>query len=322
MATHNAQAGTGGLDGSIMFETERPENIGAAFNNSLSFFNNFHTTRSSISDLIALGTYSAVRNCNGPRIPIRVGRVDATEAGPEGVPEPQDDLTSIVTQFASMGFSQQDMIQMIACGHSAFNSVVHKSLTDCLLALGGVHGNDFPDMVGNSSAVAFEHFDTTFDNFDSTVVTEYLKDTTENLLVRGPSETNSDLRVFSSDGNKTMEAMADNTTFLTTCASIFERMINTVPKTVTLTEPLSPLAVKPVSPTLLLNNDGTITFAGWIRVGLTGRTDRNLTVAMPYATADGATGSDNVITTTQETASGGGGSGLGGDFTYSVCNLS
>ena len=121
MATHNAEAGTGGLDGSIMFETERPEDIGSAFNNSLSFFSNFHTTRSSIADLIALGTYSAVRNCNGPRIPIRVGRVDATEAGPEGVPEPQDDINSIVAQFTSMGFNNQDMIQMIACGHSMYN---------------------------------------------------------------------------------------------------------------------------------------------------------------------------------------------------------
>lgn len=118
MATHNAEAGTGGLDGSIMFETERPENIGSAFNNTLGFFIGFHTTRSSIADLIALGVYSAVRNCNGPFIPIRVGRIDATEAGPEGVPEPQDNITSIVNQFTSMGFNQQDMIQMIACGHS------------------------------------------------------------------------------------------------------------------------------------------------------------------------------------------------------------
>ena len=121
MATHNAEAGTGGLDGTIMFETERAENIGSAFNNSLSFCSNFHTTRSSIADLIALGAYSAVRNCNGPRIPIRVGRVDATEAGPEGVPEPQDDINSIVAQFTSMGFNNQDMIQMIYCGHSMYN---------------------------------------------------------------------------------------------------------------------------------------------------------------------------------------------------------
>ena len=189
---------------------------------------------------------------------------------------------------------------------------------DTLPALGGVHGNDFPDMVGNNSAAAFPHFDTTFDRFDSTVVTEYLKDTTDNLLVRGPSETNSDLRVFSIDGNKTMEAMADNAAFQSTCASILERMINTVPKGVTLSEPLSPLPLKPYKPFATLNKDGTVKFQGWIRVGTTNRTDRSLTVEMQYANSDGTTSPENVIKTTLGAAQGGSGSGLGGDFNYNV----
>lgn len=118
MATHDAKAGTGGLDASIMFETERPENLGSAFNNTFAFFLNFYSIRASMADLIALGLYTSLRNCGGPAIPIRVARIDATEAGPDGVPEPQDDINSIVDQFTLMGFNQQDMIQMIACGHS------------------------------------------------------------------------------------------------------------------------------------------------------------------------------------------------------------
>ncbi|KAK7686438.1 hypothetical protein QCA50_010662 [Cerrena zonata] len=306
MATHDAQAGTGGLDASIMFETERPENLGSAFNNTFGFFFSFHSYRASMADLIALGVYASLRSCNGPRVPIRVGRIDATEAGPPGVPEPTHDLDTIVSKFASMGFSKQDMIQMVACGHS----------------LGGVHGNDFPQMVGSDSVEAFAHFDTTFANYDSAVVTEYLQDTTQNPLVKGPNETNSDLRVFSVDGNKTMEAMADNAVFQTTCASILERMINTVPSNVALSEPLSPLPVKPITPKTTLNSDGTITFEGFIRVGTTERNDTELAVTMQYANADGTTSSSNVIEAIPIRAQGGSGSGIAGDFNYNAYQFS
>lgn len=176
-------------------------------------------------------------------------------------------------------------------------------------------------MVGSDSETAFAHFDTTFADFDSTVVTEYLQDTTQNPLVKGPSETSSDLRVFSIDGNKTMEAMADNAVFQTTCANIFERMINTVPSTVTLSEPLSPLPVKPISPKTTLNSDGTITFEGSLRVGTKGRTDRELTVSMQYANSDGTSAFENVIEGIPIRAQGGGGSGVGGDFSYNVGNF-
>ena len=118
MATHDAKAGTGGLDAPIIFETERPENLGSAFNNTFAFFLNFYSIRASMADLIALGLYTSLRACDGPAVPIRVGRVDATEAGPEGVPEPQDSIESIVSQFELMGFNKAEMIQMVACGHS------------------------------------------------------------------------------------------------------------------------------------------------------------------------------------------------------------
>lgn len=37
MATHDNKAGAGGVDGSIMFETDREENVGLAFANTLGF---------------------------------------------------------------------------------------------------------------------------------------------------------------------------------------------------------------------------------------------------------------------------------------------
>ena len=92
MATYDKATGTGGLDASIQFETDRSENAGDAFNGTLQFTNNYFTTRSSSADLIALAMVIAIGNCGGPKIPLRVGRIDATEGGVLGVPEPQQDL--------------------------------------------------------------------------------------------------------------------------------------------------------------------------------------------------------------------------------------
>lgn len=105
MSTHDAAAGTGGLDASIMFETERDENVGDAFNGTFGFTNNYYNIRASQADLIALSTVVAVGSCGGPRIPFRVGRVDATEAGPLGVPKPDQDIDTHKQIFAKAGFN-------------------------------------------------------------------------------------------------------------------------------------------------------------------------------------------------------------------------
>lgn len=87
MATYDAATGVGGLDASIQFETNRAENAGDAFNATFEFTNNYFSTRSSAADLVALSTVVAVGACGGPKIPLRVGRIDATEGGEFGVPE-------------------------------------------------------------------------------------------------------------------------------------------------------------------------------------------------------------------------------------------
>ncbi|KAF9030944.1 heme peroxidase [Hymenopellis radicata] len=282
MITHNAADGRGGLDASIMFETERPENIGAAFNTTLGFMLNYYNNRAPMADLLALAVYTAVRSCNGPHLSLRVGRVDATSAGPEGVPEPTDTLESMTAQFEQAGFTASDMIKMVACGHT----------------LGGVHGSDFPEITGDSNATNFVHFDGTFSSFDGAVVTEYLNGSTSNPLVVGPADTNSDLRIFSADGNVTVQSMSAEASFQSSCLDILQRMIDTVPASVTLSEAIRPVAVKPMGVELALADDGTLTFSGDIRVATRSRTDFNLIVQLMYADHEGNVPVDNVINTT------------------------
>ncbi len=133
MATANVLDGSGGIDASIAFETDRPENVGSGFGETLGTFIGSLSTRSSMADMFALAAIAAIGACsNGTVIvPLRAGRVDATGPGPSGVPQPQDDLASHTASFARQGFNATEMIALVACGHT----------------IGGVHGVDFPEIV-------------------------------------------------------------------------------------------------------------------------------------------------------------------------------
>ncbi|KAF8750532.1 peroxidase family [Rhizoctonia solani] len=227
--THNAQEGTGGVDASLIWETNRAPN-GRAFNGTFGFMLNYYSIRASMSDLIALATYTAVRNCQGPPLIMRAGRIDATGPAPDGfVPGPSDSITTLLSKFANAGFNKTDMIQMVACGHT----------------IGGVHGQFFPELTGDSNKTNYVHFDTTPATFDNKAATEYLDGTSLNPLVTAPGGNNSDFTVFNSDGNSTIKAMSQPTRFLSTCGSILQRMIDTVPGTVKLSDPITPMKVKP-----------------------------------------------------------------------------
>jgi hypothetical protein len=52
----------------------------------------------------------------GPEIAFRGGRVDATEPNAPGVPQPQEGLDSHIASFARQGFTQTEMIGLVACG--------------------------------------------------------------------------------------------------------------------------------------------------------------------------------------------------------------
>ena len=98
----------------------------------------------------------AVASCGGPILHYRGGRVDALSADTPGVPEPHQDLATHTQMFQRQGFSPEEMIALVACGHT----------------LGGVRSSDHPDIVppGDDPDVPnFELFDATPRQFDSAV---------------------------------------------------------------------------------------------------------------------------------------------------------
>ncbi|KAH8823949.1 heme peroxidase [Flagelloscypha sp. PMI_526] len=225
MSTHNVADESGGLDGSIRFETDRPENIGIGMAESLNEFAFSLTPFTSLADIIAMGVVVAYQSCGGPTIPYRYGRIDATQAGPSGVPEPHQDLQSHTDSFARQGFSLSEMISLVACGHT----------------LGGVRKDDFPTTELDQDFGLFNGQQA----YDRGIVTKFLDGSTTNPLVTSSNETmRSDLRIFSSDQNKTMQKLADSAAFDSTCVDLLERMINTVPSGVHLSKVLDPIENK------------------------------------------------------------------------------
>ncbi|KAE9402259.1 heme peroxidase, partial [Gymnopus androsaceus JB14] len=245
-STHDIEGGTGGLDASIQYELDRPENIGVGMAASLLDFNigDVIAPFFGMADAIALGAVFAVVGCGGPLIPFSAGRVDATAAGPSTVPQPQQPLASHIESFRLQGFNQTEMISLVACGHT----------------LGGVRQADFPLIVPDSS-IDVDTFDTT-PAFDTTIVSQYLQNTTEDVLVVGPNvTTRSDFRIFSSDGNATMQSLLSPDTFSATCRDLIQRLINNVPNGVNLTEPMNePPSANPTLTMLWADRQGDPSF--------------------------------------------------------------
>jgi hypothetical protein len=50
----------------------------------------------------------------------------------------------------------------------------------------------------------------------------------------------SDFRIFNSDQNVTIQALSPAATFRSTCFTVFEKMLNTVPRGVVLSDPINP----------------------------------------------------------------------------------
>lgn len=158
---------------------------------------------------------------------------------------------------------------MVACGHT----------------MGGVHGKTFPEITENNEESNVVHFDSTDATFDPKVATEYLDGTTQNPLVVAHNDTlNSDKRIFAADNNVTMKALAsDPKIFQSMCSDIFERMIDTVPSTVTLTEPLEPTPLKPYIQSFALTNSSHVTLTGRIRLLTTSDKYDDERVTLTYA---------------------------------------
>lgn len=101
--------GSGGMNGSIIYEVDRPENIG--LNRSIKILRKAkegidNVQKVSWADLIAVAGAEAVALCGGPEIPVRLGRVDSSSADPSGkLPEETLDAASLKTLFSKKGFS-------------------------------------------------------------------------------------------------------------------------------------------------------------------------------------------------------------------------
>lgn len=77
----------------------------------------------------------------------------------------------------------------------------------------------------------------------------------------------SDSRIFVSDGNVTMKALADSREYFNSqCSALFARMIDTVPREVQLTQPITSYPVKPFGMLLYLMNETALQLEGNIRV--------------------------------------------------------
>jgi hypothetical protein len=279
MSTANTYFGIGGLDGSLQYELDDGENTGPGHRTTLEFMAPYVSPRSTLADLIALGVYTSVRSCGGPAVPIRVGRIDATQAGPVGVPQPQNSVYTFQQQFLRMGFNTEEMIQVTACGHT----------------IGGIHNTEFPTLVPAGTGLDGEgSLDTSDAVFDNKVVTEYLSGTTQNPLVVGPSVKlgmNSDFKVFNADGNQTMEAMADADSFSSVCKTVLQKMIEVVPPGVTFSDVIVPYNIKPVNLQLSLINGGTtLRLTGYIRVKTTGLAQNSISsISITYKNRKGTT---------------------------------
>lgn len=294
MATTNVYfAPRGGIDASMAYELNDGENIGAGFATAFTTYSSFFNSRLSASDLVALGVYASVRACNGPVVPMRGGRVDATKAGSLGVPQPQNGIGTFSNQFARMGFNGTDMIKMVACGH----------------AIGGVHAGNFPTIVAPGTAPDDYQLFVATQNFDNSIATRYLNGPDTDPLAVGISTSsgrNADFQVFNSDKNVTLKALTDAAYFNSQCSSIFQRMIETVdPLYTTLSPVIAPYEVKPSGLQLTLLSGSTMSFSGYIRVRTTVRSVSQISsVQLAYIDRNGAAGAAPIVATAAGTAAG------------------
>ncbi|CDZ97573.1 Plant ascorbate peroxidase [Phaffia rhodozyma] len=272
--SYDAASGTGGIDGSLAYETDRAENGGTFDAATITQYRSFQQPGVTIADLIVLGAVTAVGACGGPTIPFRAGRIDASAAGIEGaLPLPEETLETHQQKFARMGFSNRDMISLVACGHT----------------IGGVHKVNSPTITSAANA-AFDSTRTTFDNY---VAREYINGSLINPLAQPVDmnllATSSDTRIFQSDGNATIKSYSDSSNFfMQDCATSFSKMFDeAIPNSVTLTDALTPYPVA-IGGLVAYRNDAFSVTIGSVRIyNMVGKWK---SVAIKYNYRDGTQG--------------------------------
>ena len=116
------------------------------------------------------------------------------------------------------------------------------------------------------------HFDTTIAEFDPRVVHEYVSGTGAcggTLVASFNVTSRSDLRLYQSDNSATIITLKkQGANFLNTCVGLLQRMIETIPNGVALSDVVPPMKVKPINATLDFDIQGNLIFSGYIRVSL------------------------------------------------------
>lgn len=113
------------------------------------------------------------------------------------------------------------------------------------------------------------NFDSSCGAFDSLDVREYVEWTSLKggpLATTSNVSTQSDLRLYESDGNKTMRSLlAQGQGFFDTFVEMFGRAVHTVPAGVELGEVIETMAAKPVNFTFDFAPDGSLMLSGKIK---------------------------------------------------------
>ncbi|RDB27077.1 hypothetical protein Hypma_004982 [Hypsizygus marmoreus] len=220
--SHDAANGVGGIDGSFLYEMNYEENNGVFGSATMQQYRTIQERTVSLADIIVLGAITAIGSCGGPVIPFLGGRIDAKgPVTPGFLPSPGQTLATHQAQFARMGFSNKEMISLVACGHT----------------IGGVHVANNPTITSEAMA----GFDTTRAVFDNQGAIEYRNGVLANPLAQPVNASNlatsSDSRIFSSDNNATINSYAaSQDTFFNDCSTVFSKMFNElVPRGTSLT---------------------------------------------------------------------------------------
>ncbi|KAJ9555092.1 hypothetical protein OSB04_009706 [Centaurea solstitialis] len=114
--TYEMDEDTGGMNGSISLELDRPENKG--LKKSLKILVEAkkivdETQPVSMADMIAVAGAEAVSLCGGPKIPVQLGRLDSMVPDPEGrLPEETLDALGLKQSFQRKGFSTQELVAL------------------------------------------------------------------------------------------------------------------------------------------------------------------------------------------------------------------
>ncbi|KAL3497382.1 hypothetical protein ACH5RR_040114 [Cinchona calisaya] len=107
---------TGGLNGSIVHELDRPENKG--LKKSVKILEKAKIQIDALrpvswADMIAVAGAEAVSVCGGPKIIVRLGRIDSMVPDPEGkLPEESLDVAGLKQSFQRKGFSTQELVAL------------------------------------------------------------------------------------------------------------------------------------------------------------------------------------------------------------------